>query len=222
MLHACGSARTRAANSFSRFDSHLCSSFAGRATRAYVKRVQPPDVRVDQLLEADAAYVLRTVDSLTSHGLLLVAAAERAASWPNHAAEDLFHREVVDTLMQSGRWEIVEAVCATGKMWPGRLQRVYQVNQWVAVKRLRGLDQIRSDAEAFVSGDDLEELARLVLLERDVEAVSLLRKLIDGGTLTKRRALDWVLLDELKGRNEEARALLQINTQPARFGTDPQ
>ena len=148
---------------------------------------------------------------LTVHGLLLAAGVERSAGWtPPHTADALFHHQITETLLSRAQWSVASAVGAVARTWPGPLRNAFLINYWVAVKGLRGLEQIRGDVQRFEPANDFEQLARFSLLEDDERAVALLKQLLDEGRLTGRGALDWVLLRQLQERNPVARGLLEL------------
>jgi hypothetical protein len=183
---------------------HLLVHNAGRVSRRYLDAV--PGAReqysLGDNLSVDESYVETAIDQLTVLGVLL----------PIQAWVSLFKDEqgdaasnlslIVYDFVLSARWPIVKALCPFGREIASDQQGrwVFQCNEWLAGKRMEGLDAIRTEVASWdTSGASLTfTLVRWSLLDEPERALEELPIAIRAGALTREEAYEWPILADVR------------------------
>jgi len=194
---------------------HVILHAGGRVSRLYKRRMEEfgqkaPEVgaslRVDREYLEDAFDELQAVGALTTVGIWSKA----------YPAEEKFalHGLYLQSydLMLEERWRAVRKICALGKLSKesdevGR--HVFQVNEWLAVKRLNGLGEVR---EAIENWDTSALLPRFrfmqrVLLDALSGAFAMAPTLMHANQLDENDLLEWPALREMRA-DERFRGLI--------------
>jgi hypothetical protein len=181
---------------------HTLVHHDGKASQQYVDRVDP-GVAVGTRLEVDDQYVIGALNRLLVLGILV-----GARSWiklvpdEKEDAERLLHDEMYDSMLE-GRWPVVEAICRSAIDLATEQSKalVFKANLWLALKRMHGLEPIRSEVEAWdVSAlSQRYQLGKAALLDDLELAADLVQDLLAHEKLSPSELREWPVLEELRG-----------------------
>ncbi|MGY1745565.1 hypothetical protein [Blastococcus sp. SYSU D00695] len=185
---------------------HLFVHNGGRVNRLYLSKLtelrDPP--AIDDELVVDGAYLSSAVDSLTATGALLTALVLRKlvpVIDHDHPADSLISNSAYQFL-RLGRWRVVVALTSAmvDECASDYTRYVMQVNGWLARKRQNGIEAIRQEVEAWqVSAlAPRLQLARLALLDDNLEAYKLARILVERNEISQSEWDEWPLLQEVR------------------------
>lgn len=184
---------------------HIIVHNGGQVSRRYLQNTSltdPPPL--NQFLAVPPEYLDGAIDQLDALGTLLVVGAW-AKLYPDEAeVAYAFMSERSQQLMYIGRWSPVRCICAIGKKLEGKTTKqrceVFKVNHWLAVKRLDGLDQIRSEIDAWDTSalDPVFPFVRAALLDDLNEVFAQLPGLLKSGSLNRASLEQWPILEELR------------------------
>ncbi len=186
---------------------HAIVHNAGRASALYLAKTGV-DRQVGDQLSVTSAYLQSAIDRIEILGTLLALKCWWKWASDERAAIDRHLNQRIYTHMKQDRWAVVEIVTRVGQTMAvdQATRTVMQINEFLAVKRLRGSSEARARAAAIdVSAlsdryrfgyaclvDDLDEALRLAphIIEEEGEAP----------------ILDWPLSEELR-QDTRARGL---------------
>jgi hypothetical protein len=193
---------------------HIMIHNGGQVSRRYLQKTQlkdPPPL--NQFLRVPPDYLDAAVDQLDALGTLL-ALGSWAELYPDETeVAYAFMSERSQQLMYIGRWRAVRCICAVGKKLGEKTTKqrceVFKVNDWLATKRLDGLDQIRDEVEAWdtTAVDPVYRFAKSALLDDLDRAFDQLPSLLKGGSLNQASLEQWPILEELRADDRYAAVL---------------
>lgn len=104
--------------------------------------------------------------------------------------------------LRAGRWRQAEGLARVQEAFAadGELLASARINRWLALDRGLGVEAVREEVESWdtTSLHTTFQLARLILLRQDGEALELLHDLIDRGVIKTDHVADWPLFDRLR------------------------
>jgi hypothetical protein len=184
---------------------HTLVHTGGRATKRYVQRVGPKDIKPGDRLPLTAEYLVRSIDAFAVFGTLLATVTWQRLLEDDDRAPTRVAAAVYD-FMRAGRWEAVEAICdrASNLQMKRDMQLVFQFNGWLAKKRLGRWIEVEREVRACdVSGlSPRYEFVWLVLVEDFDKALERLPKVVKlgraGGGISPGELYHWPVLEELR------------------------
>lgn len=184
---------------------HIIVHNGGQVSRRYLQNTNlddPPPL--NQFLTVPPEYLDRAIDQLDALGTLLVVGAW-AKLYPDEAeVAYAFMSERSQQLMYIGRWRPVRCICGIGKKLEGKTTKqrceVFKVNNWLAIKRLDGLEQIGGEIDAWDTSalDPVFPFVKAALLNDLDEAFSQLPSLLKSDSLNRASLEQWPILEELR------------------------
>jgi hypothetical protein len=186
---------------------HLIVHNEGRVNARYTQRVPEairPNLQLGEELPMDEHYGLQALDHLSVLGILgttlVWAKLLPATDFSTPAANAIYD------LMLAGRWEPVAAICHHGKALDcGRsTQLVFQCNEWLARKRLHGLESIEREVGRFdTTGLQIRfSVVRAALLDDLDQAFEILPHALEtdraAGGMIRGELLEWPILEEMR------------------------
>ncbi|WP_426736893.1 hypothetical protein [Plantibacter sp. 2H11-2] len=172
----------------------------GVASQRYVAAVSN-GITVGDILEVDAAYTSRAVVVLEALGTLLLAAVWRKlgadADGPN-----MFLNRVAYDAMLAERWQysqvLNENILANAR--DESEKHVAQVNVWLTLKNIHGLEYIRADVEGWdlSASNDRYLLAQAALLNELDACFRYIDALLEREDLTAEDLATWPLLKDVR------------------------
>lgn len=192
---------------------HTIVHHAGRASRQYLERLaeRAPEVDIGDLLPMDEDYVVRALDAVNVMGILLAAHAWSKLC-PTDVAVASSTLAVSFDLMTVDRWDAAAHVALHGKTLPGDqyAQIAMQCNEWICRKRVRGLEDVRTELEEWDTSalSPIFALARASLLEDVETSLELIPQLIQSTDLQPESLRDWPLFEDLR-RDERILKLIK-------------
>jgi hypothetical protein len=185
---------------------HVILHNGGRVSRLYLRRMERFGNReplVNTPLPVDDVYLERAFDELEALGALLVAGVWSKA-WPKEepaAIHSLYLRSY--DLLLAGRWIAVEKICSIGKKLKSSdeaSRHIFQVNEWVAQKRLRGIDAVLDQVRAWdTSALSLRFTFVQAALADDLDrAFDIVDQLLAAQELELDDLLEWPVLEEMR------------------------
>jgi hypothetical protein len=192
---------------------HLVVHNGGRVSRQYKAKVPTSEAEVGEELPIDRAYLETAIDAVTIFGVRLILIAW--SKWrPGDPGAGNIATDLVYEQLEHGRLEVARCVAkSAGSFVTKEHQRLsLQVNGWQASKRLKGLDAIKDEVEAWdttaLKGPYMA--AKAALLENYDELFALLPMTIERKELEPVALREWPLFKEARERDEwdEIEALL--------------
>lgn len=193
---------------------HLVVHNAGRVSRQYKAKVSECEEEVGVELPIDRSYLETAIDHVTIFGARLILIAW--AKWKPEERPEAAHaaNERVFSYLSEERWRPASCIAKTGRELAVEEQaRLYlQVNAWQADIKLKGLDAVRPEIEAW----DISALspeyaaAKMALLDDYDHLFELLPSLYDQRLLKAQHLREWPLFKEARQhpRWEEIEKLL--------------
>jgi hypothetical protein len=181
---------------------HVVIHNGGLVSRQYLARVPDASIKIGDRLAIDHDYLANVFDQLDVLGTVLVTLAW--GSWRkderNRSAGRLLQRSY--ELMLASRWAAADCVCKVGATLKcsAEQKESIKVNGWNSRLELHGLEDIRSEVEAWdvSAAADRFRLAKLVL-SGDLEAASKMTdSLLKSGELTGGQLNEWPVLRTLR------------------------
>jgi hypothetical protein len=153
------------------------------------------------VLEYQAADVQAVVDEVAAVRFALVAATWNSLEvGMGTIAAEAAGAPIFESL-RSGRWRQAQGLALVAQAFGDDAESVAaaKVNRWLARQAGLGAVSIHDEVEAWdISGlPRTFEVARLVLLRRDIEAVALIGELLRSGVMKRADLGDWPLFDRL-------------------------
>lgn len=185
---------------------HVIVHNAGRVSRAYLARSKEgdsADIKLGKPLPVPDEYLTRVFAELDALGTLMIVGA-----WSKWEPDDetramfwLFDHTYESVL--AGHWRVTRKLASYGKRLKGipeGPQLVYQVNEWLANKRLSEFDEVRAEVEQWNTGvlDPRFKLAKCALLDQLDEAFTIAEQAVAAGVLGEEALVEWPLLDEMR------------------------
>ncbi len=191
---------------------HVLLHNGGRVSRIYRRRLtgrhaNPPDL--GERLIVDDAYFVSALDELvTAGGLLAVGTWSKVYPTEEPAALHSLYLYCYD-LMLAGQWRPVRRYCEVASKLPNQATAsllIFQVNGWLAAKRLGELQKVRAHIEDWDTSalEGRFKFAKAALLDDFDEAFSFARQLLTQGDLEIEDLLEWPLAEELRAESRFA------------------
>lgn len=196
---------------------HLIVHNAGRVSRRYrsYQGSVEEEPEVGQRLPVDDSYLVSTFEQLDAFGTLILIGAY--SKWEPDEEETAYVWLVEHCYesMLAGRWPVAKKLASYGKLLrhPAEASKhVFQVNEWLAFKRLGEFEVVKSDVEAWdtsalglgfrtaqaaLLGDNMDRTFELV-----IEAVR-------ADELGETSLIEWPLFEELR-EDERFLPLLEL------------
>lgn len=197
---------------------HLFVHNGGVVNRLYLVKVpelaDPPAMGAQ--LVVDSQYLGSAIDTLITLGTLLVAFVMKRLL-PSTIDDDPADSLISDNaykFLTRGKFEVVLGL--TTPIVPDcqsdYTRLILNVNRWLALKRLQGIEAIRADVESWqvAALQPRFELARLALLDRTDEAYALGQALLKKGDITDSDWATWPLLAEVRAYEAELTQVDQL------------
>lgn len=202
---------------------HLLVHHDGKVSSQYLQKVskRPTGLKVGQTLPTTVEYVQKTVDELTTIGLLLGCGA--CLAFDKNAKEFIGNKllDYIYVLMEADRWESVRVLCREGRQFgfSRSAELVMQVNEWLAIKRLGRFGEIsRTVADWDCSAlTGLYAAAKHALLDQTDQLFADVRDCVAREEITRTDIARWPLFRELREHprfTEELGELLSQRSPP--------
>jgi hypothetical protein len=184
---------------------HLIVHNAGLVSRQYLSYLadNAEGLKVGQRLPVDDDYLVRAFDQLDAFGTLLLVGA--FSKWEPGREETayLWLVEHCYGSMLAGRWPVVRKLASYGKLleYPEAASKfVFQVNEWLAFKRLGEFTTVREDVEAWdTSALGLSfRVAKSALLDELDQCFQLAIEAVRAGEIGETSLIEWPLLEEMR------------------------
>ncbi|HET8955175.1 MAG TPA: hypothetical protein VFN18_05905 [Solirubrobacterales bacterium] len=184
---------------------HIIVHNGGVVSSQYLERVHfdsaPP--QLGEALPIDEPYLRDALEQLDAVGSLL-GIGVWSKDHPEQEAEAvsvLSNRQ--EELLFEDRWLVLRKICSVAKHVASfdRQAQVFQVNEWLAVKNLEGLDAIRADIEASWDTTALEPqfgLVKHALLDQNDEFFRLAPTLLESGGIQQEQLRTWPVFADLR------------------------
>ncbi len=183
---------------------HILVHNGGRVSQLYLDNVSPRFHKtIGTELVLDESYIRRAIDLGTVLAVLLTMSIwARLVPHESSAAAQRCHERVY-LLMKRGRWEAVKVTCELGRKGISARsadQIIFQMNEWLARKRIGGDEQLSKEISSF---DDSAlaprfALARNALLDSHEAAKAAAEQGLSSGNVSIDELLDWPVLAELR------------------------
>jgi hypothetical protein len=176
----------------------------GRVSRQYLEKVpqQLVTAKINEELSIDEDYVSRAFDCLVTIGILLVARAWSKLIPDNGRAVSGWLGLKNTDLMLKNRWSIVKVVSIDGQSINSTEESriVFRVNEWLARKRLNGVEEIQTEVAAWdVSALGRKfKLAKAALLDDLDQVFDLIPVVIESQEVQLNDVRIWPILQEAR------------------------
>jgi hypothetical protein len=184
---------------------HIIVHNGGLVSSQYLERLtfagDPPVL--GQPMPVTEEYMRTSLDHLDVVGNLLGVAVWSKDDPPeeSQAVSALSNRH--EQVLFEGRWDVVRKFCEIGKNVASfdKQAQVFQVNEWLAIKRLEGLGTLAAQIEAEWDTTALEPQFRLVkhaLLDQADEFFILAPGILSSGGIQDEQLRTWPVFTELR------------------------
>ena len=184
---------------------HIIVHNGGVVSSQYLERLnfadEPP--KLGESLPVDETYMRAALDHLDAVGNLLGVAvwSKDSPGEEDQAVSVLSNRQ--EQLLFDEQWVVLRKICSVGKKVASfdRQAQVFQVNEWLATKRLEGLESIEAEIENTWDTTALEPqfgLVKHALLDQADEFFLLAPSALESGGIQKEQLKTWPVFAEVR------------------------
>lgn len=191
---------------------HCIVHNAGNASSLYTKKLEgysEHGTQTGDSLEVDSEYLRNAADSILEISYSLAWAMGATICREEASRDALFEAlgDVIYDLLQRQRPEVVIQLTSAAPLdkLPETTGLIMKINRWVAHKELGKLDNVQKEIEDFNTSTRSSDfqLAKLALLDKHPEALTLAESMLNTGDLARAHYLTWPILRGVRAHQRE-------------------